>query len=308
MKKKILFIINPISGVGRHKTVEKLIDEKLDRTIYDYELAYTKAAKHAIDLSKKSVAENFNIVVAVGGDGSVNEVGRSLVGTDSALAILPCGSGNGTARHLNISMNLSKAMQIINKGNTIKIDTFNVNDETAINTAGIGYAAHIAYEFSKIKKRGFSNYLKIAVCDSLKYRSQICEIDAHPQPLPLVGEPSSANPPQWGGHRRGFFFIIDIANGSQWGNNAVIAPHAKNDDGLLDLCIVRDFPFRMFPLMALRLFTRSIHRSKFVEILKVKEVIIRQERDYAHIDGEPVIIGKELKVKVNPLSLKVVVP
>ena len=290
MKKKILFIINPISGVGRHKTVEKLIDEKLDKTIFDYELVYTKASKHAIELSKRAVDENFNIVVAVGGDGSVNEIGKSLIGTNSALAILPCGSGNGAARHLNIPTNLVKAMQIINQGNISAIDTFNINNETVINTAGIGYAAHIAHEFSKIKKRGFSNYIKIAFRDSMKYKSQNCEVE-------INGEIKKLNT-----------FIIDIANGTQWGNNAVIAPHAKNDDGLLDLCIVNDFPFINFPVMATRLFTKSIHRSKFVEIIKVKELIIRQERDYAHIDGEPVFIGQELKVKINPHSLKVVVP
>ena len=290
MKQKILFIINPISGVGRHKSVEKLIGEKLNRTVFDYELAYTKAAKHAIELSKKGAEENFDIVVAVGGDGSVNEVGRSLVGKNSALAILPCGSGNGAARHLKIPMNLKNAMDVINKGKNILIDTFNVNDETAINTAGIGFAAHIAHEFSKFKNRGFKNYLKIAVRDSMKYKSQKCEVD-------INGERKKLNA-----------FIIDICNGAQWGNNAVIAPHAKNDDGVLDLSIVRDFPFRNFPVMATRLFTNTIHRSKYVEIIKMQEVNIRQERNYAHIDGEPVIIGNELKVKINPLSLKVIVP
>ena len=290
MKQKILFIINPVSGVGRHKTVEKLIAEKLDKTVFDYELAYTKAAKHAIELSKKAVQEHFNIVVAAGGDGSVNEVGKSLVGSDAALAILPCGSGNGTARHLNIPVNLAKAMKVINRGNTAKIDTFTVNDETAINVSGIGFAAHIAHEFSKYKKRGFSNYVKIAVLDSMKYRSQPCEAEVN-------GEIKKIDA-----------FIIDIANGTQWGNNAVIAPGAKTDDGLLDLCLVRHFPYVLFPIMALRLFTKSIHRSKCVEIIQVKEAIIRQERDYAHIDGEPVITGKELKIKINPLSLKVIVP
>ena len=173
MKKKILFIVNPISGVGRHETIEKLIDKKLDRNHFDYELAYTKAPKHAIELSRQGVKENFDILVAVGGDGSVNEVGRSLVdvGRDlksrPALAILPCGSGNGTARHLDIPMNLIKAMDVIHQGNSTMIDTFNINDEIAINTAGIGFAAHIAHEFSKLKKRGFSNYLKIAVRDSM---------------------------------------------------------------------------------------------------------------------------------------------
>ena len=290
IKKKILFIINPISGVGRYKIVEKLIEKKLDKTIFDYELAYTKAPKHAINLSKQGANENFDIVVAVGGDGSVNEVGRSLIGTKTALAILPCGSGNGAARHLDIPMDLVKAMKMINQGKTAMIDTFNINNEVAINTAGIGFAAHIAYEFSKNKKRGFSNYLKIAVRDSLKYKSQPCEVEIN------------------GKIQKVDAFIIDIANGTQWGNNAVIAPHAENDDGLLDLCVIRDFHFMNFPVLATRLFTNSIHRSKFVEISKVKEVTIRQDKTYAHVDGEPVIIGSELKVTVNPHSLKVIVP
>ena len=142
MKKKILFIINPISGVGRHRIVEKLIDQKLNKNIFDYELAYTKASKHAIELSKQGALENFGIVVAVGGDGSVNEVGRSLTSTNVSLAILPCGSGNGAARHLDIPMNMVKAIEIINRGKTATIDTFRINDEIAINTAGIGFAAH----------------------------------------------------------------------------------------------------------------------------------------------------------------------
>lgn len=290
MKKKILFIINPISGVGRQHVVEKLIDKRLDRNNFHYELSYTKASKHAIELSREGVKNNFDVIVAVGGDGSVNEVGRSLVGTNAALAILPCGSGNGTARYFNIPMNLSKAMNVINRMNTTTIDTFGANNETVINIAGIGYAAHIAYEFSKFKKRGFKNYLKIAVRDSMKYKSQHCKIT-------IDGKEMERNA-----------FIIDIANGSQWGNNAFIAPQAKNDDGLLDICVVNNFPFRMFPVMATRLFTKSVNASKYVETFTGKEISIHQERNYAHIDGEPTEIGRELKIKINPLSLKVIVP
>lgn len=308
MKKKILFIINPISGVGRHKTVEKLIDEKLNRTIFDYELSYTKAAKHAIELSARAVRENFDIVTAVGGDGSVNEVGKSLVGKNPALAILPCGSGNGAARHLKIPMNLKRAMDVINKGKITTIDTFNVNDEIAINTAGIGFAAHIAHEFSKFKKRGFKNYLRIAIRDSMKYKSQFCEIEIKTPSTTLPQRMGEKNSLPFMESWRGAAFIIDIANGTQWGNNAVIAPGATNDDGILDLCIVRDFPFRNFPLMAMRLFTQSIDQSKYVEMLKFKEAVIRQEKAIAHIDGEPCNVGNELRVKINPLSLKVIVP
>lgn len=297
MKKKILFIVNPISGAARHQAIESLIDKKLNKTIFDYELAYTKASKHAIELSEQGVQENFEIIVAVGGDGSVNEVGRSLVGTNSTLAILPCGSGNGTARHLGIPRNLVKAIEVINQNNSTVIDTFRVNNEIAINVAGVGFAAHISHEFSRLKKRGFKNYIKLAVRDSLKYRSQICEIETKGLSSLPFGE-------RW----RGVAFIIDIANGTQWGNNATLAPQAKNNDGVLDVCVVRTFPFVYFPVMAVRLFTNSFHRSKFVDTIQVQEAIIRQENTYAHIDGEPVITGNELRVKINPLSLKVIMP
>src|SRR5690349_8414923 len=145
MKRKILFIINPISGAGKHRTAEKVIGTKLDRQIFDYEIAYTKAHRHAIELSKRGVLEGFDILVAAGGDGSVNEVGKSLIGTNATLAILPCGSGNGTARHLKVPVNLPRAIETINRGKSSVIDTFNINNEPVINVAGIGFAAHIAH-------------------------------------------------------------------------------------------------------------------------------------------------------------------
>ena len=270
--------------------MEKLIEGKLNRKNFSYELAYTKARKHATQLAHEATQNGFDVVVAIGGDGTVNEIGKGLAGTTTAMAILPCGSGNGAARHLKIPMTLKKAMEVINQNKIKTIDTFFLNDEIVVNAAGIGYAAHIAHTFSKFKNRGFKNYLKIAVRDSMSYKSQLCELEYN-------GIKKEVNA-----------FIIDIANGTQWGNNAVIAPHAKNDDGLLDLCIVKDFPSRMFPIMATRLFTKSIHKSKHVEIVRVKEAIIRQQHTYAHIDGEPEEVGKELRVKINPLSLRVILP
>lgn len=290
MKKKILFIINPISGKQKQKGVEVLIKQILDTNLYDSEITYTKAAKHAIELSAQGVKEGFAIITAVGGDGSVNEVGRSLVGTNSALAILPCGSGNGAARHMRIPSNLKQAIQVINKSNTKTIDTIQVNKEIAINVTGIGYAAHIANEFTKLKSRGFLNYVMLAVRDSISYKTLLCEIETN-------GEKKTVDA-----------FIIDVANGSQWGNNVVIAPKAVNNDGVLDLCIIKKFPFLAFPAMATRLFTHSIDCSTYVENKQVTEVILRQERTLGHIDGEPIELGRELKVKINPVSLKVIIP
>lgn len=292
MKKKLLFIINPLSGVGRHKTVEKLIEKKLNKNIFDYKIAFTHYSKHATELSKKAVEEGYEIIAVAGGDGSVNEAGRSLLGTDSSLAILPCGSGNGTARHLGLPMNLEKAIGVINHGKSKIIDTFFVNEDVCINTAGIGYAAHIAHEFSKLKKRGFGNYLKLAVRDSRRFKTFFCETEIN------------------GITKKTDAFIIDIANGNQWGSNAVIAPQAKNDDGVLDICLVKKFPFVKFPFMAMRLFTNSIHRSKYVEIVRTKEATIHlcSNENRAHIDGEPVVVKNELRIKINPASLKVLVP
>src|SRR5688572_28878845 len=138
--------MNPISGVGRQKVVEKLIAEKLDGKKYSYELAYTKARKHATELAAEAVKNKFDIVVAIGGDGTVNEIGKALAGTETAMAILPCGSGNGMARHMKIPTRLDKAMDVINRHKVRMIDTFSVNDEIVINAAGIGYAAHIAHK------------------------------------------------------------------------------------------------------------------------------------------------------------------
>ncbi len=143
LKKKICFIVNPISGVGRQKVIEKLIDQHLNRTLFDYEIVYTKAAKHATELAKQASANNFNIVVAVGGDGSVNEVARGLIGSTTAMAIMPAGSGNGFARHMKIPLDLKKAMDIINNAKEAPIDTIQLNNETFINVAGVGFDAHI---------------------------------------------------------------------------------------------------------------------------------------------------------------------
>ncbi len=289
-KKSICFIVNPVSGIGRQKVIEKLIDEQLDRTLFDYEIAYTKAAKHAIQLSTEAASRKIDIVVAVGGDGSVNETAKGLLNTNSAMAIIPTGSGNGLARHLNIPLNLKKAMLVINKGKQTAIDTVQMNEEKFVNVAGIGFDAHIGWEFAKFGKRGFSSYLKVISREFPRYKAQDFE-------LIIDGNSVTKNA-----------YLISFANGSQWGNNAHIAPTADISDGLLDIAILKDFKFTNALSIGYRLFKRTIHQSAFLETIKVKEVIVRQQGTIAHIDGEPIEIGKELKIKINPLSLKVIIP
>lgn len=289
-KKTICFIVNPISGVGGQKVIEKLIDEQLDRSLFDYEIAYTKAAKHAIELSKDASSRKVDIVVAVGGDGSVNEISKGLVNTSSSMAIIPTGSGNGLARHLNIPLNLKKAMEVINSGKQIAIDTIQMNEETFANVAGIGFDAHIGWEFSKFGKRGFSSYVKVITRELPKYKAQDFE-------LIIDGKSTIKNA-----------YLISFANGSQWGNNTYIAPTADITDGIMDIAILKDFRFFNAISIGYRLFTKSLDKSSFLEIIKTKEVIVKQKGIIAHVDGEPIEVGNEIRVKVNPLSLKVIVP
>jgi diacylglycerol kinase (ATP) len=289
VKKKICFIVNPISGVGRQKVIEKLIDEKLDKTLYDYEIAYTKAAKHATEIAKEAVLRKVDIIVAVGGDGSVNEIAKSLVNTECAMAIIPTGSGNGLARHLKIPLNLKGAMNIINRGEHIQIDTIRMNEETFVNVAGIGFDAHIGWEFAKFGKRGFTSYLKVIAREFPSFKAADYQ-------LTINGKAINKNA-----------YLISFANGSQWGNNAYIAPGADISDGVMEIAILKDFKFYNILSIAYKLFRKTLDKSSHLEIIKATEVLIKQKGTIAHIDGEPIEVGHEIKISVNPLSLKVIV-
>lgn len=287
MRKKILFIVNPVSGIGRQKIIEKLLDKRLDKTIYDFELAYTKGPGHASTLAAEAAQHNFDVVTAVGGDGSVNEVGSGLIGTNTVMAFMPAGSGNGLARHLNIPMNLEKAMEVINRAGITSIDTVKINDRHCLGMAGVGFDAHIGWEFARFGKRGFSSYIKVFLREYPKYKPRQYE-------LTLDGKKITREA-----------LLISFANGSQYGNNAAIAPLADIRDGLIDVCILRNSNTGTMPHLIWKLFSGKMHRSKYLETIRAGEVILKQEAENAHIDGEPVQLGKEIKLKVNPLSLKV---
>jgi len=289
LKKKICFIVNPVSGIGRQKVIEKLIDEELDRTLFDYEIAYTKAAKHAIEIARDASIRNIDIVVAVGGDGSVNETAKGLLNSKTAMAIIPTGSGNGLARHLKIPLNLKKAMSIINKGKEILIDSIQMNDEVFVNVAGIGFDAHIGWEFARFGKRGFSSYLKVITREFPSYKAGNYELTVNGETINKTA------------------YLISFANGSQWGNNAYIAPGADISDGIMDIAILNDFRFYSMLSIGYKLFNRSLDSSSHLTIIKAKEAIIKQSGTIAHIDGEPIEIGNEIRIKVNPLSLRVIV-
>jgi diacylglycerol kinase (ATP) len=289
-RKKILFIINPISGVGKQKCVEKLIAERIDSNLYSVEIAYTTAPGDATEISRKAAAGGIDIVVAVGGDGTVNEIATGLVETDTALGIVPAGSGNGLARHLNIPMNMKTAIDIIGRGSIIKIDTATIDDQLFVNVAGVGFDASVAKKFAAAGKRGFSTYFRITATSYLNYEPKQYS-------LKIDGKVFK---------RRAL--LVSFANSSQFGNNTSIDPDASVRDGYIDVCIVGKMPKWKTIFLAPLLFMKKFDRTRYVEIIRAKEVIVKRKKGKSvHLDGDPKIMGKEFAVRINPLSLNVVV-
>lgn len=289
--KRILFIVNPISGIGKQHAVEQIIGERLDKTKFDAEIVYTKEAGHATKLSHEASDAGIEIVVAVGGDGTVNEAAAGLVGTATALAIVPAGSGNGLARHLKIPMNLKRAVEVINTGNILKIDTATINDQLFVNVAGVGFDASIAKKFAVAGKRGFSTYLRITTGAYKNYE---------PKQYTLVIDGKVFK-------RRAL--LISFANSSQFGNNTTIDPAASVNDGYIDVCIVGKMPYWKAVFYAPLLFLKKFDQTRYIEIIRAKEVVLKRKKGKnIHLDGDPKLMGKELTMRINPLSLNVIVP
>ncbi len=287
---KISFIINPISGHGKKKTIEKNIEKYLKQD-FNLDILYTKAAKHAIELSQKA-SHNSEIIVAVGGDGSIHEVAQPLVGKNNKMGIIPMGSGNGLARHLNIPLNIKKAIETINSLNFKSIDVLDFGSYYGINVSGLGFDAQIAHLFANYGKRGFASYIKLTINEFLKYKPQQFSITIDDN-KPFETEA----------------FLISFANSSQFGNNAYIAPRAIIDDGFFELVLLSPFRKRDALNIGLKLFTKKIDQSKYLNIIKTKQVRITSDTKFAiHNDGEDMGTKKELNIKIKPSSLNIIIP
>lgn len=288
MKRKILFVINPISGGKSKYNFPDKIDKYLDKSKFDAECVFTEYNGHGSILAAEAIKNGIEILVAVGGDGTINEVATEVDGTDKLMGIIPFGSGNGLARSLGIPLKEVQAIKRINKLHISKIDTGTFNGRKFFNMAGIGFDAQISARFAENVKRGLRNYIKIAFSEVSNYRSQ----NYH---LQIDGKEYEYKA-----------FMISIANSSQYGNNAHISPFASLNDGLLDICILRPFPLYKFPALALRMFRRNTHKSNYLEIIQGSEIIIRREREAAvHLDGDPFNMGTELSIGINPKSLNI---
>ena len=281
MKKKIAFIINPISGTSDKKDLPDLIREVMDDTWETPEVVYTEYAGHGRKLAKQYAADGFDVVVACGGDGTMNEIASGLIGTNTALSIVPYGSGNGLARHWGFSMTTKKALKQINSGTYHPMDYGVVEGENFFCTCGTGFDAHISHAFANAQERGFLTYLKVIVLEYFKY---------HPYRYNLKVVDTTIS-------RRAF--VVTFANASQYGNMAYIAPHASTQDGLLDICILDSFPMYAIPRLAWQLFMKKLDQSRHVTILRTKEAVLSRPCDGEfHIDGEPINLGTEIHVKV----------
>lgn len=292
MKKNILFVVNPIAGSSRKEGFPAFVKQVLDHRLFDYEICFTEGPGHASELTKKAVDEGKDMVVAVGGDGTINEVARCLIHTETALGIVPSGSGNGLARHLNIPINFEGALEVINLCNTVKIDTVRINNSVFVSIAGVGFDALVAKLFAKDPNRGFFTYFKIVASRYQNYK---------PKNYKLIIDNNEIIETE--------ALFISLANSNQFGYNTTIAPEAKLNDGLIDVCIVHKPHLFEMPIIINLLFLKMIQKSKQVSIYKAKKVeLFRDKNRVINLDGEPVKIAKDLVAEVIPLSLNVAIP
>ena len=289
--RKVTFIINPVSGVFKKGKISGLIDLYLDKSKFEYEIEFTEGPGHATEICKSRVGKGVDIVVAVGGDGSINEVAKGLVGSNSKLGIIPAGSGNGLAHHLKIPGNYRKAIEVINHERAIKIDTGTINDKLFVSIAGIGFDGLVAKKFVNNKLRGFLAYAKIVAEEYPKYKPKKYKIDIDGKII----------------KKRALF--ITFANSDRFGYFTSIAPNARVDDGLLDIIIAEKPLIIEIPILTHLLYWRKIDKSKRIEVIKAKELIVRSKKKrWVNIDGEPFKLSKELHVKIHPQSLNIIVP
>ena len=290
MKKKIIFIVNPISGHHNKNHFPNLVESSIDKNKYDYTIVFTEYANHATELTMKAIEDGYEYIAAVGGDGTINEVAKCMIGKEQTLVIIPFGSGNGLARHLGLPFKVEKLVKdVINNGRRYKIDTATMNGVPFISLAGIGFDAMIADYFAKDENRGFLTYAKLITEKYPNYRQK-------EYTLILDDKTTIECKP----------FFVTFANSSQFGYNAEISPKASVQDGLLDVCIFKKPNILEVPIVATYFLAKQIDKSNFIDIYKAKKIqVIRKVDEVANVDGEPVEMSKDIIVEIKPLSLNI---
>lgn len=284
-----LMIINPISGTRHKDEIQDLATRRLQESGISLTIAHTTHKGHGAELARKASADGTDMIIAAGGDGTVNEVASALMHTDTAFGIVPCGSGNGLARTLGIPMDFDRAIELIARGNTVDIDCGIAENLPFFCTFGVGFDAVVTQKFSHTKRRGKMEYVRSALLEYLNFTPDhyALEIDGE-----IITEEAS---------------LIAVCNTSQYGNNAYIAPQASITDGLLDITVVRNGTLFDQAIAGIGLMSGQIDRNRIVDTFKAREItILRLHEGPAQLDGEPLSLGRKIHIKCDPGCLKVV--
>jgi YegS/Rv2252/BmrU family lipid kinase len=282
---KALFILNPTSGVP---PVNFLVTKDLERRKHELS-CYKSVSKEDTGLLIKENINNYEVFIAVGGDGTVHTVATELVGSNKILGVLPLGSGNGFAKEFGFKMNVRSLLSDIKKADSTNIDVIEINDKLCLNVAGIGLDSFVAHSFNSLKLRGFLPYVWLTLKTFLRLRPFHVKIKCDGEEI--ISEK---------------LFVLTIANTRQFGNNAFIAPEARPNDGMIDIILIKPFPKILGILFIIRLFTKRITRSKYVRHIKTdKEIIIETDETRFHIDGEPLEISGKVVIRIRKEVLKV---
>ena len=299
MDRKLLFLVNPISGTRTKEKLIAFISEKLHAVNISFDIDYTNATGNYTLLKEKVIADRFTDIIIVGGDGSVNQIVQAFAELRLRFGILPVGSGNGLARAAGIPTKIKRALQVIIEGNTMPVDAFTINDRFSCMLSGLGFDAQVAHNFARKAKRGLFNYTKESLLHFFKAQPYVFEIK-----LPEFSFFTDA-------------FLISIANSNQFGNNVTIAPQAKLNDGLLDVIVVQKMHKVKLPYAVLKQLSGNNKMQQLVEDMEHKNIIYFQTPSLEisnlklaplHIDGEAVPTAQHLWVKVLPNYFTLFVP
>ncbi len=289
--RSILFIVNPIAGSSPKQEIEGIARKRINPEELLCRFAYTEYAGHAYTLAAQAVKEECQTVVAVGGDGTINEVARALVHSQTELGIIACGSGNGLARHLMLPKEAKRALQIILNGESSLVDYGIINGHHFFCTCGMGFDALVSKKFAQAGRRGFLTYIDSVVKEFKSYVPENYRIEA--DGVEVINEKA---------------FLLSFANASQYGNNAYIAPHALISDGLLDMILMEPFDFIEASQISLELFNKTLNKHTKIKSLQGKEFTVYREKEgLIHIDGDALQTSARVDIKIVPKGLRVII-
>jgi YegS/Rv2252/BmrU family lipid kinase len=290
-KVRICFILNPTSGTNRTQDVPALLTRYATAAGAHFVVWPTEYAGHAEELARQAAADGFRVVVAVGGDGTVNEVARGLLGTAAALGVVPRGSGNGLARHLKLPLDVSGAVRRVCAPTFQRIDVGYLNGRPFFCTAGLGFDAHVSKMFAKAGTRGLSTYVKVALREYRRFRPVPVQVTLQGQEL-------------FDTH----CYVLAFANAAQYGNNAYIAPRADIQDGFLDVCLIDGLSLTRAVRVGLGLALGTLATSGQAVYHTSQHILVQSAAPLGfHIDGDYVDDATAFEARLEPLGLEVAV-